>query len=140
MRTAVLLAGGLAVHAMEAAQPVLEVYPAPAPGFPKGPFTVTVSQQAAGESSAGPRDSFVYMTQQGGRSQSFTTFSFEGGAVTVAVTPTAKNWTSCVLRPVSLGLTAQRGPGGATVFSIPAAPAKVIVEFESDVSNTLAVF
>jgi hypothetical protein len=114
--------------------PKLETYPAPAPNFPTGPFTVAVAQ-----GTAVPQDSFVYITQQGGRAQSWTTFSFEGGAATVAVTP-AKNWSTCVLRPLSLGLSAQRR-GDAAVFTVPAgAPAKVIAEFGGDVDHTLAVF
>jgi hypothetical protein len=145
MRTAAALVAGVAVQAMAmvaqpatTTTPVLEVYPAPTPTFPMGPFTVTVSQQ--GGVSTTPQKSFVYITQQGGRAQSFTTFSFEGGAVAVAVTPTAKNWTSCVLRPLSLGLTARRGPSGAAVFSVPVAPAKVIVEFDGDINHALAIF
>ena len=135
-RTASALVAAHAAAVVAAAGAKLEVYPAPTPDFSTGPFTVAVSQQVG--TARPPADSFVYITQQGGRAQSWTTFSFEGGAATVAVTP-AKNWTTCVLRPLSLGLTAQRR-GDAAVFTVPAAPAKVIVELDGDVNHALAVF
>ena len=130
---AVVVAAAADPAADPAADATLETYPAPTPTFPKGPFGVAVSQGAAA-----PRDSFVYVTQQGGRAQSWTTFSFEGGAATVAVTP-AKNWTTVALRPLSLGLRAQRR-GDAAVFTVAAAPAKVILEFDGDATHALAVF
>ena len=81
---AVVAAAAADPAADPAADATLETYPAPTPTFPAGPFGVAVSP-LQGEAAA--RDSFVYVTQQGGRAQSWTTFSFEGGAATVAVTP-----------------------------------------------------
>ena len=127
-RSGVIATAFVAARVAAATGAKLETYPAPAADLPTGPFTVAVAQGAAPA-----QGSFVYITQQGGRAQSWTTFSFEGGAATVAVTP-SKNWTTCVLRPLSLGLT-PRWRGGVAVFTVPTAPAKVIVEHDAGLSR-----
>ena len=104
-RSGVIATAFVAARVAAATGAKLETYPAPAADLPTGPFTVAVAQGAAPA-----QGSFVYITQQGGRAQSWTTFSFEGGVATVAVTP-SKNWTTCVLRPLSLGLTPRRRGG-----------------------------
>ena len=127
-------------HSTAVAGAQLETYPAPTANFPSGPFTVSVSQSEGTKGEAAAQDSFVYVTKQGGLSQSWTTFSYAGATATVAVTP-AMNWSTWVLRPLSLGLVARR-QGSAVVFALPisAAPAKVIVEFDGAVNNALAIF
>lgn len=119
----------------------LVTYYAPTQSFPSGPFSVIVSQK-----SSTPQTSFVYHSvapsdgpnPQLGKSVSWTTFSFEG-SVRVSVTlPKNASWSKCVIRPVKLGVSVSRD-GAAAVFTL-TKPAKVVVEFDGDTTDSLLVF